>query len=137
MSDPAHITIRQRIQWSDTDAAGVYHWLAAFRLVEAAEAALHDRLGIRQVTFGQMPRAHADADFRSPLRFYDLAETELRVTAVGRTSVTYAFTIHRDDVVAVEGSLVAVLVDAEFTGVALPDDVRAKLLTGGRQHTDS
>lgn len=138
MSELASITVRRRVEWSDTDAAGIYHWLTAFRLVEAAEAELHDRLRIRRETFGRMPRASASADFRAPLRFFDAADVELRVTAVGRSSVGYAFTVSIEGTLAVEGSLVAVFVDAGIRegALTLPDHIRQRLLTGGPQQAD-
>jgi hypothetical protein len=46
------VRLRRRIEWIDTDAAGIYHWTTAFRLAEAAEAALYTALGIEQITFG-------------------------------------------------------------------------------------
>jgi hypothetical protein len=54
----ASSTIPRRIEWIDTDARGIYHWVTVVRYVEAAEALLHDRLGIRQRTFGRTPRVH-------------------------------------------------------------------------------
>ena len=73
------ITIRRRIEWMDTDAAGIYHWTTAFRLGEAAEAELHTRLGIAHLTFGRTPRVAIQAEFRSPLRFNDEVDVELTV----------------------------------------------------------
>jgi acyl-CoA thioester hydrolase len=46
------VRLRRRIEWIDTDAAGIYHWTTAFRLAEAAEGALYTALGIEQITFG-------------------------------------------------------------------------------------
>jgi hypothetical protein len=46
MSEPASITIQRRIEWSDTDASGHWHNVAAFRMLEWAETALLDRLGL-------------------------------------------------------------------------------------------
>ena len=46
LSDPARVLLQRRIEWMDTDAAGIYHWTTAFRLAEAAEAVLHTALGI-------------------------------------------------------------------------------------------
>jgi len=42
----ASIVVPQRIEWADTDASGHYHYIAAFRLYEAAANALMDRLGL-------------------------------------------------------------------------------------------
>ena len=53
--DPASIRIQRRIDWSDTDASGAWHNTAAFRLLEAAETSLMDRLGFLEDVYGRMP----------------------------------------------------------------------------------
>ena len=95
LPNPARIVLRRRIEWIDTDAAGIYHWTTAFRLAEAAEAALHTALGIADRTFGVTPRVSVAAEFQRPLRFNDPVEVELAVAAVGRSSVRYALSDHR------------------------------------------
>ncbi len=133
----ARITLIRRIDWIDTDAAGVYHWTTVFRLVEAAEAALHERLGIRSLMFGRTPRVHVETSFQRELRFYDAVEVRFRVSAVGRTSLTYAFTLHREaeEEEAAEGRLVVVHVTDQPGGTPAPwpQDVRVRLLEGGDQ----
>src|SRR5213079_2138396 len=81
--DPASIRIQRRIDWSDTDASGAYHNTAAFRLMEAAETSLVDRLGFLEDVYGRHPRVRLEADFLRPLFFRDLVDVTLRVTDVG------------------------------------------------------
>jgi acyl-CoA thioesterase FadM len=141
--DPARITLVRRIEWRDTDAAGVYHWSTVFRLVEAAEAALHDRLGIRQHTFGRTPRVHVSCDFRLELAFYDAVRIELVVAEVGRTSVRYAFSLYAEEEEeeeegggpAAEGEMVAVHVTGAPGGTAdpWPPELRERLTGAGDQ----
>src|ERR671924_1298546 len=100
LPDPARVVLRRRIEWMDTDAAGIYHWTTVFRLAEAAEAALHTALGIADFTFGATPRVAIKATFARALRFNDPVEVKLAVRAVGRTSVEYALTIAAEDGVA-------------------------------------
>src|SRR3954462_1630106 len=111
LPDPARIVIRRRIEWMDTDAAGIYHWTTAFRLAEAAEAALHTALGFADITFGATPRVNVQADFRGPLQFNDEVDVALRVERVGRTSVEYALAITGPDGPAVEGRITAACID--------------------------
>lgn len=134
LPDPARIVLRRRIEWMDTDAAGIYHWTTAFRLAEAAEAALHTALGIADFTFGATPRVRVEATFARSLRFNDPVEVNLAVAAIGRSSVEYAMSIDADGGTAAQGTVKTVLVDRE-TGraIAWPDDVRAKLSAGGPQ----
>jgi acyl-CoA thioester hydrolase len=134
LPDPARIVLRRRIEWIDTDAAGIYHWTTAFRLAEAAEAALHTALGIADFTFGATPRLAVNASFSRPLRFNDPVDVELAVAAIGRTSLDYTLRIVADDGQAAEGSVKCCLID-RATGRAMPwpDDVRERLATGGLQ----
>ncbi len=130
----ARVRLRRRIEWLDTDAAGIYPRTTAFRLVEAAEAALHTALGIEDRTFGAMPRISVAVDFRRPLRFNDPVEVELAVGSLGRSSVVYALSIHGPDGLAVAGELTACFIDTT-TGRATtwPDDLRERLAGGGLQ----
>lgn len=124
----ARIAIRRRIDWIDTDASGHWHYAATFRLVESAESELHRALDIVDVTFGSMPRVRVTAAFLERLYFGDEVELDLRVDRLGGASVTYAFEIRRDGLLAVEGEVVTAFVDA-VSGRAsrLPDEVRTAL----------
>jgi acyl-CoA thioesterase FadM len=134
LSDPARVVLRRRIEWMDTDAAGIYHWTTAFRLAEAAEAAMHTALGIADFTFGATPRVAVSASFAQALRFNELVDVELAVAAIGRTSVEYRLTITANGAPAVDGSLKACLIDRK-TGRATPwpDEIRDALGGGGLQ----
>lgn len=133
----ASITLVRRIEWIDTDAAGIYHFTTLFRLFEAAEAALHERLGIRDQTFGKTPRVHVAADFLRELRFFDRVEVRLRVAAVGRSSARYAVSlVHAaEGDMAAEGEIVIAHVTGQPGGRATPwpPDVKDRLIHGGDQ----
>jgi acyl-CoA thioester hydrolase len=130
----AEIAITRRIEWIDTDAAGIYHWTTAFRLFEAAEAALHTALAIADRTFGATPRVAVSVDFTMPLRFNDEVTVRLAVEHVGRTSVRYALAITGPDGVAASGSVTACFTDASCGRAApWPQDIRDRLTRGGRQ----
>src|SRR6476620_4152839 len=105
LPDPARVVLKRRIEWMDTDAAGIYHWTTAFRLAEAAEAVLHTALGIADFTFGAMPRVAVSASFTHPLRFNDLVDVALAVETIGRTSVSYRLSITAAAGPAVDGQL--------------------------------
>ena len=52
------ITIKRRVEWMDTDAAGIWYHSTVIRWAEDAEAELHRQLGIVQRTFGATPRVN-------------------------------------------------------------------------------
>jgi acyl-CoA thioesterase FadM len=134
LPDPARVILRRRIEWMDTDAAGIYHWTTVFRLAEAAEAALHTALGIADFTFGATPRVAVQASFARPLRFNDPVEVALTVTRLGRTSVEYALALSADGAPVAEGMVKSCLID-RMTGRAVPwpDEIRAQLSGAGQQ----
>ena len=134
MSEPASIRIQRRVEWSDTDASGAWHNTAAFRVMEAPEVALVDRLGMREDVYGRHPRAHIEADFLAPLWFRDVVDCEVRVAKVGRSSVTYDVEIRRGEDICVRGKLVAVLLD-RIGGTPQPwsDEYRNLFETAGPQ----
>src|SRR4051794_13263391 len=134
LPDPASVLLRRRIEWMDTDAAGIYHWTTVFRLAEAAEAALHTALGIADFTFGATPRVAVQATFARSLRFNDPVEVELVVSGVGRTSVEYRLAISADGGAGAEGTVKSVLVDRRSgRAVPWPDEIRAQFSAGGLQ----
>ena len=134
---PASVRIRRRIEWIDTDAAGIFHWTAVCRLAEAAEAALHTALGIERFTFGATPRVSVQFDFKRSLRFNDEVETVLSVDRVGRTSVRYAVTVSGAAGVVAEGHMTACLVARDtHAPEPWPAEVRRLLSEAGEQPAD-
>jgi acyl-CoA thioesterase FadM len=131
LADPARVVIRRRIEWMDTDAAGIYHWTTVFRLAEAAEAELHGALGTLG-TFGQMPRVAVSATFLAQLRFNDPVEVELAVESIGRTSMTYKVEIASQAGPAAQASITVCLIDPHTRRSApWPDDLRERLSSSG------
>lgn len=132
-SNPASLRIQRRIEWSDTDASGHWHNTTAFRMVEWAETALLERLGILDDVYAHLPRARIEADFHRPLEFRDLVDATITVTKVGGSSLTYDFTIDRDGERCVAMTVVTVLLDADGRKRPWPDSHRAKLIGAGPQ----
>jgi acyl-CoA thioester hydrolase len=117
---------RLRVAWVDTDAGGRIHFSNAFRWAEIAETGLMRRLGMLQ-RWGDYPRRHVEAEFFKVLRFEDEVEVRLRVERLGRTSITYAWTISKDGDVCITGRHTVVNVDREGRPEPLSEEVRAAL----------
>lgn len=88
----ASATLRSRIEWVDTDAAGIYHNSTVTRLVESAEAALVRERGLDGY-FPVAPRVRFEADFEAPLYFGQEVTTTVRVTRLGSSSMTFEFEV--------------------------------------------
>ena len=119
--------VQTRVAWVDTDAGGRIHFTAAFRWAEAAETELMRRLGLLNEQWGDFPRRKVEAEYLQVLRFDDEIEVRLRVDKVGRTSVTYAWTIAKGGEAAIRGRHTVVHVDAEGRPDPLDDGLRAVL----------
>ncbi len=128
MSARPSATITRIVEWPDTDAAGHYHHSTVVRWAEAAEAELHEQLGLLEL-FGSVPRVRYQADYTARLWFRDEVAITITVAEVGRTSLRYEFVVRRGDEVAARGSMVCVHADPRGDGATpWPADVRAKLL---------
>ena len=125
----ASISLRRRLDWADTDAAGYWHHSTFWKYAEAGEAELARALGLTELLFGATPRRSVDAEFHRPVFFDDEVVITFSVDAVGSTSVTYLITVDVDGERAATGRIVAVLVD-DGRPREWPDDARRKLHGG-------
>ena len=88
--------IVQRVEFSDTDMAGIVHYANFFRYMDAAEHAFFRSLGF-SIWTQQVeppvgwPRVHAQCDFKQPLRFEDEVEVHLLVSEKKSKSLSYVY----------------------------------------------
>jgi 4-hydroxybenzoyl-CoA thioesterase/acyl-CoA thioester hydrolase len=93
----APFTTRRRVEFRDTDAAGIVHFSAFFFWMESVEHELLRAAGVAVMDRGadgvdaSWPRVSASCDYLSAVRFGDELEISVSVEAIGRSSVTYAF----------------------------------------------
>jgi YbgC/YbaW family acyl-CoA thioester hydrolase len=93
---PYEFKLVRRVEFSETDMAGIVHYSNFFRYMEAAESAFFRSLGLsivtRQVspTVG-WPRVHAECDYKRPLRFEDEVEIHLLVSQKKSKALRYEF----------------------------------------------
>jgi 4-hydroxybenzoyl-CoA thioesterase/acyl-CoA thioester hydrolase len=87
---------QRRVEFADTDAAGIAHFSVFFTFMEQAE---HEFMRARGVSVvieepaGMLswPRVSAHCDFISAVRFEDVLDIELSIARLGSKSVTYKF----------------------------------------------
>src|SRR5438876_10650892 len=92
---PTAFLTSRRVEFSDTDAAGIMHFAAFFRMMEQAEHDLLRSVGLSVVEHDlegtlSWPRVSTKCDFSAAARFEDVLEIEVRVARLGERSVTYA-----------------------------------------------
>ena len=97
---PSEFRMTHRVEFADTDMAGIMHFANFFRLMERTEHAFLRSLGtsVHARHDGQTlgwPRVHVECDFRKPLCFEDEVEVELRVREKRERSLVYDFTFRK------------------------------------------
>lgn len=139
MSAPFRIS--RRVDFADTDMAGIIHFSNYFRYMEFAEVAFLRARGLSvSMAWGEetigFPRVSATCDFLHPVRFDDVLEIEVRVERVGRKSVSYSFDFMHQGKQVAKGRLSAVCCRIrpgihKLQSIEIPDDIRARLLNPG------
>jgi acyl-CoA thioester hydrolase len=123
----------RRVQFSETDLAGIAHFSVFFRFMEEAEHALWRAAGLSigaAEKTGGWPRVSAAFDYKSPLRFEDEFDVIVHIAELTRRSIRYGFTINRGDVLVGTGTMTAVCTkkeDGQLRAVELPADVVSRL----------
>lgn len=97
---PFEFKATRRVEFSDTDLAGIVHFSNFFRYMETVEHAFWRSLGgsVVMTQFDRplgLPRVHASCDYKRPLRFEDLVEMHLLVTELKTRSVSYQIRFRR------------------------------------------
>jgi 4-hydroxybenzoyl-CoA thioesterase/acyl-CoA thioester hydrolase len=128
--------VERRVEFRDTDAAGIAHFSVFFNYMEEAEheylrrkglsVFLHDETG--PISF---PRVAAKCDYVSAVRFEEEITIEVSVGRLGTKSVTYAFTILSGERLVAKGEVTSVCCRVSQSGppvgIPIPEWIRAKL----------
>jgi len=128
-----------RVGFSDTDAQGIVYYGRYLPYFDSARVEYQrhlDMLVTRENEHELVMRANT-IEYHAPARFDDLIEVFIRVSRIGRTSITYECAAYRvdDDVLMVTAQQTLVLVDLdERRACPLPDWYRGKI--GGFEGED-
>jgi acyl-CoA thioester hydrolase len=126
----------RRVEFRDTDAAGIVHFSAFFFYMESVEHEFLRQLGLSvHATDGaapvSWPRVSASCDFKSAVRFENELDVSLRVARLGEKSVTYEFEFSCGGRPVATGRTVAVCCrftsGGAPTSVPIPADIAAQL----------
>jgi acyl-CoA thioester hydrolase len=130
-------TTTRRVEFGDTDMAGIMHFANFCRFMESAETDFLHTLGLtvswrkNGVKWG-FPRVSVSCDFQKPARFEDILTISVTVEKLGAKSVSYRFDFsnQRGEPIAV-GRITAVFCRSEgpehLESMELSAEIRAKL----------
>lgn len=132
-------SIIDRVQFSDTDMAGIVHFSNFFRYMERVE---HDFFRALEMSIWDArptiptdervgwPRVHASCDYRAPLHFEELFEMELLVEEVRAKTIRYVIRFWKQNGdLSAEGHLIAACVQRDpetqkMRAVDIPERIR-------------
>ena len=130
-------TITRRVEFGDTDMAGIMHFSNFFRFMEVAESDFLRSLGLSASwvegsgKWG-FPRVSAACDYTKPAKFQDVLTIAVTLEKVGTKSVSYRFDFsnQRGEPLA-SGRMTAVFCRSlgpdHIEALDIPADIRAKL----------
>ena len=128
--------MQQRVEFCETDAAGIAHFTAFFRYMERAEHELLRQLGFSVVWHDEQgtiswPRVSVTCDYTGAVRFEDLLDVAVHVERLGERSITYRFEMTHQSRPVAKGKITAVCCRVApgrpLESLAIPDWVRERL----------
>ena len=134
MADP--FVTRRRVEFRDTDTAGIVHFSVFYVWMEQAEHAALRSLGLSVHTEEDgrtisWPRIAASCQFRSPIRFEDLVDIKVLISELGTKSVTFDFEFSCEERDVAKGSITTVCCqqtdDGHWSSIPIPSNIRSRL----------
>ena len=133
---PTPYRTTRRIEFFDTDMAGIVHFANFFRWMESAEQEFLRSLGLSVAMRWEdqaigFPRVSASCDYVRPARFEDVLEIAVRLANLGRKSVTYSFEFFKNGEAVARGQISAVCCrttnEHRLESIEIPEGIRRKL----------
>lgn len=127
---------KRRVEFRDTDAAGIVHFSVFFLWMEEVEHEALRHLGLSVHQPGEQhvvsfPRASATCDFLAPARFEDELDVVVTIPRIGTKSVTYEFTFRSGDTTIAKGQVTTVCCEVQSGGILrstpIPPDILTRL----------
>ncbi len=131
-----------RVQFADTDMAGIMHFANFFRFMERAETAFFHSLGLSifdrpkdelQEDRVGWPRVKVACEYYAPLLFEDEVEIEVLVEEIRTRSIRFLFRMRKKDgELVAEGRITTVCVrkdkaSGKMRAVEIPGRIRDKI----------
>ena len=95
---PSEYRLKRRVQFYETDMAGIVHFSWFFRYLEEAEHAMWREAGL-SIDDGSgvaWPRVEASFEFHRPLKFEDEFELHLRIVGKDTRTIRYEGIVWKD-----------------------------------------
>jgi 4-hydroxybenzoyl-CoA thioesterase/acyl-CoA thioester hydrolase len=132
---PSEFSIQHRVQFSETDLAGIMHFSNYFRLMEEVEHAYFRSIGTSVVMQHDgmhigWPRVAAGCEYFGPAKFEEVIDLKLRVARIGEKSFSFEVDFTIGDRRIALGKITSVCCTIEPGGmksIAIPAPLREKI----------
>ena len=124
--------LRRRVQFYETDVAGIVHFSWFYRYMEEAEHAMWREAGLSIAVRGAevgWPRVAASFEFHRPLRFEDEFDVLIRVVAIAEKTIRYVCLITKDATKIASGTMTVACVSKRqetMRSIAIPPEITAR-----------
>ncbi len=133
----------RRVQFYETDTAGLVHFSWFFRYMEEAEHALWRSAGLSiapaDAAIG-FPRVAASFDFHNPLKFEDEFEVNLSITDISKKIINYQVRIIKNELPIASGKLTVACVTKQpgkpMKAVNIPKEIAEHFEVAETPNTD-
>lgn len=133
-----HFSTTHRVEFFETDLAGIVHFANYYRFMEQAEHEFFRSLGLKihgttedGVVYG-WPRVSASCSFKSPAYYEDVIDVRLTVGRVSHRSLTISYEFERDGLSLANGEMktaFCVMPPGEkLKSTEMPDEIYSRLL---------
>ena len=123
----------RRVQFYETDAAGIVHFSWFFRYMEEAEHALWREAGLSIAPAGAeigWPRIAAAFDYHRPLHFEEEFEVSIAIAAITRKTIQYTCLITQVPTKIATGNLTIACVSKRarepLRAIEIPEEIAAR-----------
>jgi acyl-CoA thioester hydrolase len=130
----SELRLKRRVQFYETDVAGIVHFSWFFRYMEEAEHALWRAAGLSihpPASPIGWPRVAASCEFHRALRFEDEFDVTIRITEITRRTIAYKCVIAQGEERIATGSMKIACISKgngeAMRSIEIPEDIAQRL----------
>ena len=141
---PSVFSYERRVEFCETDAAGIAHFSSLIIYMEQAEHALLRSLGLSVASYNTIlgdeaesaskiswPRVKVECEFLSPAKFEDMISVKTSIALLGSTSITYQHQLSLGSTLIAQGKITSVCcskANGSLSSTKIPPQVRDLLI---------
>ncbi len=136
---PTEFVMQRRVQFAETDIAGVLHFSNYYRMMEETEHAFWRSLSLSVMQpdgdrIISWPRVATSCQYFAPALFDDVLDIALSIAKISDRSITYIAEFRKNGERIATGQTTAVccaMENSTFQSVPIPESLRHKLISAG------